>query len=72
MILAECVHLIVIERDGSETPINNPGDFPDAPEFMRRKIQSVQEPLIRATIITPDEYTGPLMELCAVSQQKWH
>ncbi len=44
-----------------ETPIivNNPIDFPDP-----SKIDRVEEPYIKATIITKSDYVGPIMNLC--------
>ncbi len=44
-----------------ETPIilNNPTDFPDP-----SKLDRVEEPYIKATIITKSEYVGPIMSLC--------
>ncbi|MEM7784009.1 MAG: translation elongation factor 4 [Planctomycetota bacterium] len=46
-------------RDGTEIGIDNPTYWPDP-----TNIESCQEPYIRASIITPDEYVGPVMELC--------
>lgn len=57
---------LVVEKDGSETTINTPGDFPNPSELLNRRITAVLEPMIRATIIAPDDYTGPIMQLCAV------
>lgn len=65
LITKSFVSLKLVHRDGSETRIDNPADFPEAGEMMKRKITHVLEPMIRATIIAPDEYTGPIMELCA-------
>lgn len=42
--------------------IENPSKFPD-----RSKIKSIEEPIVKASIITPSEYIGPVMEL---SKQK--
>lgn len=44
-----------------ETPIivNNPTDFPDP-----SKIDRVEEPYIKATIITKSDYVGQIMNLC--------
>ncbi|NRA74122.1 MAG: elongation factor 4 [Rickettsiales bacterium] len=39
--------------------IHNPADMPE-----QTKIESIQEPWIKATIITPDRYIGTIMELC--------
>ena len=57
----------VVDRHGKETSIDNPEDFPHPGAIGRAAIAHVLEPTIRATIITPDEFTGPVMELCAVS-----
>src|SRR6516162_7721615 len=45
--------------DGSEIEIHNPVDMPDVV-----KIREMQEPWIRATILTPDEYLGSVLKLC--------
>jgi GTP-binding protein LepA len=45
--------------DGSEIEIHNPVDMPDV-----MKIKEIQEPWIRATILTPDEYLGSVLKLC--------
>ncbi|MBL4669696.1 MAG: elongation factor 4 [Flavobacteriales bacterium] len=49
-----------LTRD-KETPIivNNPTDFPD-PSMIHR----MEEPYIRASIITKSDYVGPIMSLC--------
>ncbi|PCJ27644.1 MAG: elongation factor 4 [Flavobacteriales bacterium] len=49
-----------LTRD-KETPIivNNPTDFPD-PSMIHR----MEEPYIRASIITKSDYVGPIMNLC--------
>lgn len=46
-------------RDGSEMELHNPADYPDPME-----IESMQEPWIKATIITPDEHLGSVLTLC--------
>src|SRR5215471_14687060 len=45
--------------DGSEMELHNPADYPDP-----MKIESMQEPWIKATIITPDEHLGSVLTLC--------
>ncbi|MEP1441930.1 MAG: translation elongation factor 4 [Hyphomicrobiales bacterium] len=45
--------------DGSEIMLHNPADMPDVV-----KIDEVREPWIRATILTPDEYLGPILKIC--------
>ncbi|MEE2932509.1 MAG: translation elongation factor 4 [Pseudomonadota bacterium] len=44
---------------GEEMTLHNPADYPD-----QVQIKSVHEPWIKATIIVPDEYLGPILSLC--------
>ncbi|WP_455482032.1 translation elongation factor 4 [Bartonella sp. B35(2025)] len=46
-------------NDGSVKELHNPADMPDTV-----KISSIEEPWIRATIMTPDNYLGAILELC--------
>ncbi|WP_273757447.1 translation elongation factor 4 [Bartonella sp. AU55XJBT] len=46
-------------NDGSVKELHNPADMPDVV-----KISSIEEPWIRATIMTPDSYLGSILELC--------
>ena len=52
------VHL----TDGSETFVDNPAEYPQG------RIQSAEEPYIKASIITPATYLGVLMELCKMKR----
>src|SRR3989440_5008718 len=45
--------------NGEEIEIHNPVDMPDVV-----RIAEIQEPWIRATILTPDEYLGSVLKLC--------
>ncbi len=45
--------------DGTSMELHNPADYPDP-----MKIESMQEPWIKATIITPDEHLGSVLTLC--------
>ena len=45
--------------NGTDYIVNNPSDFPD-PSRMDR----IEEPYIKATIITKSEFIGPIMSLC--------
>jgi GTP-binding protein LepA len=45
--------------DGTERELHNPADYPDPAQ-----IESMQEPWIKATIITPDEHLGSVLTLC--------
>lgn len=46
-------------QDGSQKELHNPADMPDVV-----KIEAIEEPWIRATIMTPDDYLGAIMKLC--------
>ena len=46
-------------KDGSEVEVDNPSYWPDP-----MSIESATEPYIKASILTPEEYVGPVMELC--------
>jgi len=45
--------------DGESMELHNPVDFPDVV-----KIESIEEPWIKATIMVPDEFLGPILTLC--------
>ncbi|HZD29220.1 MAG TPA: translation elongation factor 4 [Xanthobacteraceae bacterium] len=45
--------------NGSQVEIHNPVDMPDPV-----RVKEMEEPWIRATIMTPDEYLGSVLKLC--------
>jgi GTP-binding protein LepA len=45
--------------DGEVVVVDNPTDLPD-----QSRIEHVEEPMLTATILTPSEYTGTVMDLC--------
>lgn len=47
------------QNDGKMMELHNPVDMPDV-----MKIKHIEEPWIKATIMTPDEYLGPILTLC--------
>ncbi|WP_025948893.1 translation elongation factor 4 [Geobacillus thermocatenulatus] len=49
------VHL----TDGTEVNVDNPTNMPDP-----QKIDRIEEPYVKATIMVPNDYVGPVMELC--------
>jgi GTP-binding protein LepA len=49
------VHL----TDGTEVEVDNPSNMPEP-----QKIDHVEEPYVKATIMVPNDYVGPVMELC--------
>jgi GTP-binding protein LepA len=48
----------VVMEDGSQFEVTNPSEFPEG------KIAEVREPVVRATILSPSDYIGTIMELC--------
>ncbi|HET9075984.1 MAG TPA: translation elongation factor 4, partial [Acidimicrobiales bacterium] len=45
--------------DGSTIEVHNPSEMPEP-----QKLDWIEEPFLQATILTPTEYTGTLMDLC--------
>ena len=46
-------------NSGETLQLHNPSDMPDV-----LKINSIEEPWIKATIFVPDEFLGPILSLC--------
>ncbi len=46
-------------RNGSVQELQNPTDMPDPTQIL-----SIEEPWIKATIITPDKYLGSIIKIC--------
>jgi elongation factor 4 len=57
----------VLWRTGAETVYSNPNDFP-SPEAINAKVSEIQEPFVLATITTPEEYIGKVIEICEASR----
>ncbi|MDP1533215.1 MAG: translation elongation factor 4 [Burkholderiales bacterium] len=49
----------VVLRDGTVQEIENPSRLPDVSQ-----IQEIREPMIKASILVPSDYVGPVMTLC--------
>ncbi|MBU8879452.1 translation elongation factor 4 [Bacillus sp. FJAT-29790] len=49
----------VIMTDGSNIKIDNPSKMPDP-----QKIDRIEEPYVKATMMAPNDYVGAIMELC--------
>ena len=56
---APSVNYLVHLENGTSVFIDNPSRMPEA-----NYIKSIEEPFVQATIMTPSEYVGPIMELC--------
>ena len=57
--LRPALRIAITRTDGTLEIIDNPADLPPP-----QKIDFIEEPYFRVSIITPKEYTGTLMDLC--------
>ena len=48
----------VTTGDGQLLTVTNPSEYPEG------KIEKVEEPIVRATVLAPSEFIGTIMELC--------
>jgi GTP-binding protein LepA len=49
----------LVQTDGTVSKLDNPARLPPV-----NKIQEIREPIIRANILTPEEYIGNIIKLC--------
>jgi GTP-binding protein LepA len=56
LVTAPNVAYRVLERNGEWVEVHNPAEMP-------RELDAVEEPYVRASIIVPKDYVGPVMEL---------
>jgi GTP-binding protein LepA len=56
----------ILMEDGQEIDITNPSEFPTG------KVSEIYEPVVKATILTPSEYIGPVMELAQERRGQMH
>jgi GTP-binding protein LepA len=57
LVTAPNVAYRVVTKDGREVEVHNPAEMPS-------EVERAEEPYIRASIIVPKTYVGPVMELC--------
>ncbi|KAF8891221.1 translation factor GUF1, mitochondrial [Infundibulicybe gibba] len=62
IITAPTVPYKIIYHD-REVLISNPTEFPETTDTASR-VKEIQEPVVKASIIVPEEYFGDMMELC--------
>jgi GTP-binding protein LepA len=60
LITSPHVNYHVYLRNGQDFMVNNPAGFPVGRDIVER----IEEPYVVATLLTPSEYVGPVMELC--------
>ncbi|KAK0228813.1 P-loop containing nucleoside triphosphate hydrolase protein [Armillaria fumosa] len=65
IITAPTVPFKIIPTKGNDYFISNPTEFPDIAESMG-KVKEVQEPVVSASIIAPEEYFGEITDLCFI------
>ena len=56
---APSVDYHAIMNDGTTKVIDNPSDLPSAGEY-----KELQEPFVKAEVMVPNDFVGPVMELC--------
>jgi GTP-binding protein LepA len=49
----------VTKTDGEKIEVSNPANLPELQE-----VEFMEEPIVKATIMSPTEYVGPIMDLC--------
>ena len=56
----------VTKTNGEQFDLTNPANLPDPAE-----IAKMEEPMVKASIIAPSEYTGAIMELCQLKRGQY-
>ena len=56
---APSVEYVVVKTNGEKLIVSNPSNLPSSSE-----IDHMEEPIVKATLLTPPEFVGPIMELC--------
>jgi GTP-binding protein LepA len=59
LVTAPSVRYRVLKTDGELIEVDSPARLPDS-----GRIEAIEEPIITATILTGDEFVGPILKLC--------
>ena len=59
LVTAPSVRYRVLRTDGEIVEVDSPAKLPEA-----GSIEAIEEPIITAVILTPDEFVGPILKLC--------
>ncbi len=59
ILTAPSVRYKILLTDGTTMMVDNPSDLPE-----QSKIKAIEEPYVNASIMTPKEYVGAVMQLC--------
>ncbi|KAF7311516.1 Translation factor GUF1, mitochondrial [Mycena kentingensis (nom. inval.)] len=65
IVTAPTVPYKIVYHKSKDVFISNPTEFPDAMEAAG-KVKEIQEPVVRASIIVPEDYFGEMMDLCFI------
>lgn len=58
----------VLLKDRTEIDVRSAEDFPSHTDTsLNQRIKEIQEPVIDATILVPEQYVGAVLDLCSVS-----
>lgn len=60
------VEYLIYTTDGDKMTVDNPANLPPP-----NKIDYIEEPFIKAQIITPESYIGAIMQLCIERRGEW-
>ncbi len=60
------VEYYVLKKNGAKVIVDNPADMPDA-----SLVERIEEPYIKAQIVTPSEYVGSIMKLAMDKRGKY-
>ncbi|OJT04337.1 Translation factor GUF1, mitochondrial [Trametes pubescens] len=76
IITAPTVPYKVLHRNGKDSIVSNPTDFPEPADFASGgRAKGVEEPIVKATIIVPEKYFSAMMELVFENRGtdlEWH
>ncbi len=67
---APSVEYVVHLTDGTTELVDNPSELPAA-----QRVDHIEEPMLKVTIVTPSEYVGTIIELCQLKrgrQERMH
>ena len=57
----------IVWKNGKESVIHNPADFPDD-DSLKLQVEELHEPFVSATITFPNDYIGSVIEVCEANR----
>ncbi len=64
---APSVEYRITTKGGDQLVIDNPSELPDMSD-----VEEIAEPMLRISVLSPTDYTGPIMELCQQRRGSLH